>query len=142
MNKLIALFIFLLWPVLAFTKDVDIPTIIIIESSGNPSAIGTHGEMGLMQITPIVLVEYNNFHNLYLQFGSKQLFDPLINTTVGNWYINIRIPQMLKYYHIPDTINNRIWCYNAGIKNVLEERLPFTTRNYIQKYNHLINRRK
>jgi hypothetical protein len=54
--------------------------------------------------------------------------------------MNTRIPQMLKAYKIPDTIDNRLWAYNAGIGNVKKGRLPKETRNYIRKYHKLENR--
>jgi hypothetical protein len=57
--------------------------------------------------------------------------------------MNTRIPQMLKAYKIPDTIDNRLISYNAGIKVCKDyhrgkiKRLPRETVNYITKYHKL-----
>ena len=69
---------------------------------------------------------------------------------VADYYLNKRIPQMLDYYKIPDSIDNRLMAYNWGIGNVeklykmeknvgdikdLTERyLPQETKDYIIKY--------
>ena len=63
---------------------------------------------------------------------------------VADYYYNKRIPQMLKYYGITDTIEARIGAYDWGIGNVnkLWKRhkdkwvnfIPKETRDYIDKY--------
>jgi hypothetical protein len=50
---------------------------------------------------------------------------------------------MLKAYNIPDTINNRLISYNAGIKVCKDyhrgkiKRLPRETREYLKRYHKL-----
>lgn len=113
--------------------------IIQIESGGNPNAYNKEsGAIGLCQITPIVLKEWNESGQL--RFLERGLYKPEVNRPIGDWYMNTRIPQMLKAYKIPDTIDNRLWAYNAGIGNVKKGRLPKETRNYIRKYHKLENR--
>jgi len=63
---------------------------------------------------------------------------------VADFYLNNRIPQMLNYYKIPDTIETRIGAYNWGIGYVKktwekygEEWLsysPSETQEYVRKY--------
>ncbi len=120
----------------AFSQDVNIDKIIQIESSGNPNAYNaTSGAIGLCQITPIVLKEYENRFQSPLFLSD--LYNPSINKAIGSWYLNDRIPQMLKAYKIPDTIDNRLACYNEGIGNLRKGKMPKETRNYIKKYHKL-----
>ena len=59
---LLIMITFMLWIDVVFADEIDdiIPFIIKVESNGDPNAIGTSGEIGLMQISPIVFKEYNN----------------------------------------------------------------------------------
>ena len=34
---------------------------------------------------------------------------------VSEWYMNNRIPQLLKAFDLKDTVNNRLISYNAGV---------------------------
>jgi soluble lytic murein transglycosylase-like protein len=113
---------------------INIQRIIQIESSGNPHAISRDGfnSIGLMQISPCVLQDYNRIHKTNLK--SRHLFSPETNIKVGNWYINKHIPKMLKYYKKEDTERNRIIAYNAGIKNAVKGRTPKITKQYLIKY--------
>lgn len=128
--------------------DIDMDAIIQIESGGNPNAYNKHsGAIGLCQITPVVFEDYNIWRNecgkIYL--SKKYLYVASMNKSIGNWYMNYRIPQLLKYYHIKDNIITRIACYNWGIGNVVKwhkrgakfGQLPKETRNYILKYKRL-----
>ena len=112
---------------------IDLSIIASIESSGNPKAYNKHSKaVGLCQITPIVLVEYNRHHTA--GFRTADLYNGKVNLLVATWYMNVRIPQMLRAYHIADTTKNRLWAYNAGISLVKRGFLPAETRNYIAKY--------
>lgn len=115
-------------------KDVDMNKIYQIESSGNPKAFNKGANaIGLGQITPIVLKEWNNMNKQ--KHTSQDLYDKNINMKIADWYMNKRIPQMLKSLKLPDTIKNRIISYNAGVSAVKKNILPKETYNYIQKYN-------
>lgn len=113
---------------------VNMAIIAKIESSNNPLAYNSHsGAIGLCQIRPVVLEEYID------RVGIKgNLWDKDYNLAVGNWYMKTRIPQMLRYYRLGDTIENRLWAYNAGIGNVKKGKKPAETRAYIQKYRRLL----
>jgi len=107
--------------------------IIEIESSGNPLAYNVNSSArGLCQITPICLRDYNSYHKV--KYSLEDMYDPIKNREVGNWYMNVRIPQLLKYYGYEDTTRNRLIAYNWGISNIGKE-LPKETKDYINKYN-------
>jgi len=135
--KWINLFIFLfLYPILCYGNEIKINLDIIsfLESSNNPLAYNSKTKAtGLYQITPICLLEFNKFKGKdYTLFS---LFNPKRNYEVAYWYMNIRIPAMLKYYGKLDTIRNRLICYNSGINYVVKD-LPLKkeTINYVKKY--------
>ncbi len=130
-------------------EEIDINKIIQIESSGNPHAYNKRsGAIGLMQITPICLEEWNNPEILRKRGESRNtvflvdLYCGAINVYIGTWYINERIPQMLKAYGLEDTIEYRLIAYNWGIGNLLKHLkgkypLPKETRDYIRKYKEI-----
>lgn len=114
---------------------IDMSIIAQIESGNNPRAISFLGEeygRGLYQISEIVLKEYNKFNNT--NYDGYRLFDTNINTKIANWYMNKRIPQMLRYYKLEDSIDNRLWAWNAGIKRVIDGVMPRETLTFIVKY--------
>ena len=118
---------------------IDMLKIRQIESSNDPSAVNPRtGAIGFYQIMPKgkrgALDEWNQFHPKQT-YQDKDLYEPNINYNIANWYMNKRIPQMLKHYKIPDTLENRLASYNFGIGNVKSGNpLPTETTNYIKKY--------
>jgi len=121
----------------AYSAQVDYKIIIWLESRGNPLAKSNYNALGLMQITPIVLKEYNSFHNT--EYTIKKLYEPIFNVKVGRWYLEKRIPQMLHYYKKPVNIRNILICYNAGISYVVSgKKIPSQTKAYIRNYNKKI----
>ena len=134
-------------PIPAHAEDVDMNIIATIESNGNPYAYNPISQArGTYQITPICLNEYNDKHRDSIII-EEQLFNPVYNGVVAFWYMNQRIPQMLKYYALQDTIDARLACYNAGIVVYLKykqgkRKLPNETINYINKYHKLERKTK
>jgi soluble lytic murein transglycosylase-like protein len=117
----------------AASSEVDMNKIYSIESSNNPQAHNkTSNAKGLGQITPIVLKEWNNFHPKD-RHSDGDLFNADTNKKIASWYMNKRIPQMLKAKGLKDTPENRLVAYNAGISKV-GKILPRETANYIKKY--------
>lgn len=113
---------------------IDMNKIFQIESSMNPKAFNAKTQArGLGQITPIVVKEWNGY-NPRQKFVDEDMFNPEINKRVATWYMTQRIPQMLKYYKIPVTVENVLSAYNAGIGNVKKGVIPTETQNYIKKY--------
>lgn len=119
----------------AWAEDIDMGAISTIESSNNPKAYNKHsGAMGTYQITKICLDDYNLYNAPTI--ARNALYSPEINFKVAQWYMNKRIPQLLRHYKHEDTIENRIIAYNAGISYVGKP-LPDETIKYIQKYKEL-----
>ncbi len=113
---------------------IDMAKIAQIESSGNPMAFNKGSKArGLHQITPIVLKEWNQMFPKS-QYSLDQLFNPEVNTQIANWYMHVRIPQMLNAYGMPLTVDNVLGSYNAGIGNIKKGIVPLETQNYIKKY--------
>ncbi len=113
---------------------IDLDRIAMIESSGKSDAVGDNGlALGKFQIHPPVVKEYNSFTGAKLKH--KDMLNEETATQVADWYLNKRIPQMLNYFKIPDTLENRIISYNAGIGNLTKgKKTPEITQNYINKY--------
>ena len=115
-------------------SGIDMEVIKQIESSGNPYAYNSRSNArGLYQITPICLKEYNNYH--LVKYTSEDLYDAEINYEIANWYLNTRIPQMLKHFKKPVNVENILISYNAGISYVVQNKeIPTETINYLKKY--------
>ena len=136
--------------------EIDLEIIKQIESGGDHMAINANsGAIGLFQITKICMDDFNEFApkdiieecglRNYLHLGSYcekkeinagDLFNPLINMTIANWYMNTRIPQLLKHFNHEDTVENRLISYNCGV-GCVGKKLPRETINYIKKYRRL-----
>jgi hypothetical protein len=114
---------------------IDMNKIMMIESGGRNvhSNIKSEHAIGLFQITPVVLKEYNQFH--HTNYKSNDLYDTRLNTQIASWYLNKRIPAMLRAYKKPVTTRNIIVAYNAGISYVVKNKpLPSITKRYLKKY--------
>jgi soluble lytic murein transglycosylase-like protein len=128
---------------LANAEEVDVDTVIMIESSGNPMAYNSGSKAkGLMQITPICLREWNKCH-IRDGHSGDELYNPAINRKIGSWYLNEKIPIYLRFYNLEDSAENRLMAYNWGIGNLRKymrgqyTTIPKETENYIKKYNKL-----
>jgi soluble lytic murein transglycosylase-like protein len=113
--------------------EVNLRKIVTIESGWNPLAENKSSDArGLAQITKVCLEDYNQFNPV--KFEWDDMFNPLKNLIVANWYLNTRIPWMLAHYRHPVTLENILVAYNAGISWVGKESLPAETVNYIRKF--------
>lgn len=119
----------------AYAEYINLNRIINIESHGNARAYNKgSGARGLCQITPICLKEWNNFHKSE-QYSLDDLWNAEINKRIATWYLEIRIPQMLKHFGLEINYRNIIICYNAGINYLVKNKpLKVETINYIKKY--------
>lgn len=118
----------------ASDNSIDMDKVMMIESSGNSSAFNKASQSrGIYQVTPIVVKEFNYFHK-NSGYSNEDMFDPQKCGRVAHWYMNQRIPSLLSYYHIDDTVDNRLRCYNSGIKALIENRIPRETAEYLRKY--------
>lgn len=114
-------------------EPINMHKIMMIESGGNPNLIEKWGGIGLYQVTPGTLKEFNNHKGV--DWSDSDLLNPSKNTIVANWYLTKRIPQMLRHYHKSVSTKNIIIAYNAGISYVVQnKKLPKTTIEYLKKY--------
>lgn len=128
-----------------FAVEIDYNKIIQIESSGRETATSRTGARGLMQIQKPTWGECTQ--GLDVKWDWSEAYEGRKNIVVGIYYLDHRIPQMLRYYKIPDTIETRITAYNWGIGNLLkcyrkhgrrwQQHLPNETKSYINKYHTL-----
>lgn len=113
---------------------IDMDKIAMIESSGCKHNVGDGGDSnGCHQVSSGTLKEYNQFNGT--KHTKQDLLNYAVSLKIATWYMQKRIPAMLKHYGKPDTIENRIVAYNAGINYVVKGKpLPETTKRYIAKY--------
>jgi soluble lytic murein transglycosylase-like protein len=119
-----------------------IPAVIQIESSNNPLAHNqSSGARGLLQITPIVLEEWNQHHPSN-QFTLRDLFTPSVNRLIGTWYLTKRLPRLIGSRHPTDLLIG--FNYGPAAFNrwrtkhrARYSRLPSETRNYLRRYDRL-----
>lgn len=130
-----------------------IPAIISVESGGNSNAVSKARAIGLMQITPIVLKEYNLSQDLissneitYLNkpngklqrltyYQPQELTVPYLNKKIGTWYL-----RRLKDHYLKDnyTIERLLSAWNGGITRLRRlnydcSKMPRETRNFTRK---------
>lgn len=113
---------------------IDMDKIAQIESSGCKHKVGDDGDStGCHQVSSGTLKEYNQFN--HTKYTQKDLMNDAISLKIAKWYMNVRIPQMLKHFGKPDNVTNRLWAYNAGIGRVVQGVMPAKTKAYLTKYN-------
>ena len=66
-----------------------VASIVIVESSGNPAAIGKAGERGLMQLTEVALKDVND--NTGTNFNFNQMFSPVQNLAAGSLFFKLQL---------------------------------------------------
>ncbi len=112
---------------------INMDRVMQIESGGNEGAYNrTSQARGLYQITPICLKDFNEVNGT--SYKVDELFDPQINARVAYWYMNNRIPSLFKAFGVMDTVDHRLWAYNAGVGALKRGIKPKETRDYIVKY--------
>lgn len=117
------------------SAEVNIPQLIQHESNYIADAQGANGDMGLGQITPIALADWNQMHpNEQYQHTPQHMFNPDINTKVTAWLANVRAPQLLRTYGLQDTLENRLAVYNSGIGTVRGKGIVPQVQKYIDAY--------
>ena len=115
--------------------QIDLETIKQIESGGNPTAFNQRtGALGAYQITRICLTDFNKECRKSLK--RRDLYNQKISRRIARWYLEIRIPQILKANGIQVTKERVLAAYNGGPRRVIKRhKLPKETTNYIKKYN-------
>jgi len=117
--------------------NINMDIISWIESSNNPNVVNKVSDAyGLYQITPVCLDDYLQYHPQGPDLIINDMLHPIIALIVADWYMNDRIPHLLRHYGKEDTINNRLIAYNCGIACVGRP-LPAETEKYVNKYHRL-----
>lgn len=112
---------------------VDMDRIMMIESGGRAEAYNPKSKAtGLYQVTPIALADFNSLNNEH--YSLKDMRNPQKCGRVAYWMMEKRIPDLLMHFRLQDDVRHRIWAYNAGIKAVIDKRMPLETRLYLEKY--------
>ena len=117
---------------------IDYHAISWIESRCNQYAerhVGSDNSWGEFQITRVVLEEYNNHH--HTGYTTQDLLDLAINENIAHWYMEVRIPQLLRHFGLPVTVDNCIICWNGGIRAAIHHHLSRITKRYIKEYHKL-----
>ena len=80
------------------------------ESGGNERALGSAGEIGLLQLKQSVLTDYVRItHDT-----ARNLYSPVDNIEIGLWYLS----WLRDHYKI--TLSEALLAYNSGIGNFLK----------------------
>jgi soluble lytic murein transglycosylase len=81
------------------------------ESSFNPTIVGSHGEIGLMQITPVTASWISEKYGVTYK-GKASLYDPSINIKIGAAY--------LSFLREKFNFHSKLYlaAYNMGVSNV------------------------
>ena len=117
--------------------SIDVAIIAEIESGNDATAVNAReSALGAHQIRECVIEDYNDFGpGRSAPLAHFDVFDPIVSAVVADWYVNRRIPAMLKCYGYPDTTATRLIAYNAGIKYARPgKHVPSSTLTYIKKY--------
>ncbi len=126
---------------IVWADEIDslVPAIIEVESGGNPNAISPQGAVGLMQITPIVVAEYQQVEGRIIK---GPLYDSQVNIEYGDWYL-----RRLKDHYLKDhyTIERLLAAYNGGPTRLKKvgyniNRMPKETRDYVRKVMKIYSR--
>ncbi len=117
--------------------------IISIESNWNPLLVSHKGAIGLMQLMPETLMEWNKYHPKE-KYNLENLFNPKINKKIGTWYLNHLNNYFERTHENWGSLEDNIKKYliaagNNGGPNRLIERefspmeMPKETRQYLLK---------
>lgn len=118
---------------------IDLDAIAQIESSGCKNKVSKRPgdeSYGCHQITPATLSEFNSYNKK--SYTKNDLLNDAVSAEVAGWYLNKRIPSMIRNFKKPVTVDNILISYNAGIKYVKTgKEIPAITKKYLEKYARL-----
>ncbi|MBX4189749.1 transglycosylase SLT domain-containing protein [Candidatus Parcubacteria bacterium] len=116
---------------------ISLPVIASLESSNRPRVIGDGGRaLGLFQLHSGVVSDFNSAHKTSYQH--QDALNREIAQKIAHWYLETRIPQILKSKKLPVSTENVLTCWNAGCGRVKNP--PLLTQEYIKKYKKLTRR--
>ncbi len=120
-----------------------VDSVVMVESGGNPSMVGRHGERGLMQIKSGTWRDMTKS-----MFGSpiafNRAFESELNRRVGKAYLHY-LQRFLDQHRAEWQADERsllLACYNAGPARVAQagfrlDRIPRDARDYVQRVSAL-----
>jgi hypothetical protein len=112
---------------------IDMARIRAIESGGDRMAYNkVSGARGQYQLTPICIEDFNRLNKAH--YRPVDAHDAQIGARIAYWYMNERIPALLRHYGYADTVEHRLVAYNAGVGALKRKQWPSETRAYIKKY--------
>ena len=124
-----------------YSRNNLIRSIIKAESNNNPWVVSKKGAIGIMQIMPKILKDYNLARNT--NYTQEDLFNQKVNYKVGEWYFFEELPRIMTSKELDsDSLFLRLASYNSGAENVREwfyeeganpNLLNSETKNYIPK---------
>lgn len=115
-----------------------IKAVIKTESHFDPDVRGKAGEIGLMQVGPLAVADWEQFHHRSVGFFSN-MHNPALNIEIGTWYLAAALRQ---WAGRPEQEILALVQYNAGRKwalklaqskqNIILSEVPIaSTRSYI-----------
>jgi hypothetical protein len=119
--------------------NIDKKRIEQMESSGGKDKrVSSAGAVGIRQITPIALKDYNE-QNPESTLTMGDMRDDAKNRAVSDWIFGKRIPEELEAAGLPVTEENIVKAYNLGVTGLKDrlrqgKALPKETRDYSKKY--------
>ncbi len=134
MKKSLIIAVLLLLPTACAASNVDMYRLAVIESGVNPDLHNrAEKRVGLYQVPVEALREYNRFSGTYLTVND--LFCPRVNHRVASWYLDRRLPGLLRRYGREVNTRNVLVAYRLGPAYVVQDRpLPRPGEEYLEKY--------
>jgi hypothetical protein len=109
---------------------------IMIESGGNPNAIGKYGEVGIVQIQPIVIRDVNRFYRTSYVFPrdarSKQKSIEILQL-----YIKLQERRWIERYGRKATLHEKLAFWNGGPNGPKKENARRYAREVLKKAREL-----
>ena len=108
-----------------------LPIISMAESTNRAWVVGSAGEAGKYQISPILLSDYNNRlskHRNPVKY--EHLFNENVNEMICRWQIN-NIISALKKHNLCVCKAHICFGYNSGISNMIKYPIPKNHKNLI-----------
>lgn len=103
------------------------------ESSGRQEAVSSKGAVGVRQVTEPALKDYNAAHPEAPLTMEDIKRSAEKNRLVSDWYLDERIPQLLKSAGFEVNEENILRAYNQGIGSMKKGRYPKETRDYVKR---------
>jgi len=93
---------------------IILAAILQVESGGNANAVGSHGDVGVLQIRPCVVDDVNRIYDTNYKYSDRR--DPVLSMEMAEkylrfWASDLRVKKMLKR---EATDRDIVLCWNRG----------------------------